>query len=202
VEASKTATRKLTDQYEQRGSLPAEKPMFAEDGITLFTDEKNSATLANVTDAQRTLAGYLKVHLNRLGADDYFALLAYIEMNAANEHTLQVIRHHVRDAKHIATCLAFGPRFLHSTGQAHKGGPNTGVFLQVTCDDAADLPVPGRSYSFGVVKSAQARGDFEVLAERNRRVLRAHLGADVAAGLRTLQAAVVTALKPELATSA
>src|SRR5262249_5115471 len=157
VEASKTATRKLTDQYEQRGSLPAETPIFSADGITLFTNETNAATLAKVTDPHPTLSGYLKAHLNRLGTDDYFALLAYVEMNASNERTLQAIRHDVRDAKHVATCLEFGPRFLHSTGQAHKGGPNSGVFLQVTCDDAADLPVPGRRYSFGVVKSAQAR---------------------------------------------
>ena len=94
----------------------------------------------------------------------------------------------------MATCLGFGPRFLHSTGQAYKGGPNTGVFLQITCDDAADLPVPGQKYTFGVVKAAQARGDFQVLAERGRRALRVHLGADVAAGLRQLGSLVKGAL--------
>ena len=96
------------------------------------------------------------------------------------------MRHHVRDARKVATCLGFGPRFLHSTGQAYKGGPNTGVFLQVTCDDAQDLPVPGQKYTFGIVKAAQARGDFQVLAERGRRALRVHLGKDVADGLKTL----------------
>jgi transaldolase / glucose-6-phosphate isomerase len=116
-------------------------------------------------------------------------------MNRTNERPLQAMRHDVRDARHIATCLEFGPRFLHSTGQAYKGGPNTGVFLQITCDDAVDCPVPGQKYTFGVVKAAQARGDFQVLAERNRRVLRAHLGADVAAGLATLKAALATALE-------
>ncbi len=103
------------------------------------------------------------------------------------------MRHGVRDAKRVATCLGFGPRFLHSTGQAYKGGPNTGVFLQITCDDAADLPVPGQKYTFGVVKAAQARGDFEVLVERKRRALRAHLGADIAAHLGTLRATLVSA---------
>jgi transaldolase/glucose-6-phosphate isomerase len=97
-------------------------------------------------------------------------------MNAENAKALQTIRHSVRDAKKVATCLGFGPRFLHSTGQAYKGGPNTGVFLQITCDEQSDLAVPGQSYTFGVVKSAQARGDFAVLAERGRRVLRVHLG--------------------------
>jgi transaldolase / glucose-6-phosphate isomerase len=124
----------------------------------------------------------------------YFALLAYIEMNEANERVLQEIRQGARDIKRVATCLEFGPRFLHSTGQAYKGGPNTGVFLQITCDDAIDLPVPGRKYTFGVVKAAQARGDFAVLVERDRRALRAHLGTDVAAGLSTLRVSLAAAL--------
>jgi transaldolase/glucose-6-phosphate isomerase len=111
-------------------------------------------------------------------------------MNEANEGALQSTRHTIRDAKRVATCLGFGPRFLHSTGQAYKGGPNTGVFLQVTCDDAADLPVPGQKFTFGVVKAAQARGDFQVLSKRNRRALRIHLGKDVAAGLAVLDKTV------------
>ncbi|MGE5305267.1 MAG: bifunctional transaldolase/phosoglucose isomerase, partial [Alphaproteobacteria bacterium] len=196
VEASKTATRKLTSEYEKSGALPAETPFFAEDGIELYTDEKNAAALKLTVAGQPTLAGYLKSHLNRLGAGDYFALLAYIEMNEAHERSLQAMRHGVRDAKRVATCLEFGPRFLHSTGQAYKGGPNTGVFLQITCDDAVDLAVPGQKYTFGVVKAAQARGDFQVLAERNRRALCVHLGSDVAAGLGTLQAAITAALAP------
>jgi transaldolase/glucose-6-phosphate isomerase len=115
-------------------------------------------------------------------------------MNAAHEKCLQQIRHAVRDARRVATCLGFGPRFLHSTGQAYKGGPNTGVFLQITCDNAEDLAVPGAKYSFGGVKSAQARGDFEVLAERKRRALRVHLGSDVLGGLAALHSAVRRAL--------
>ena len=122
-------------------------------------------------------------------------------MNEAHEQVLQAMRHGVRDARHVATCLGFGPRFLHSTGQAYKGGPNTGVFLQITCDDAVDLPVPGQKYTFGVVKAAQARGDFEVLVERERRALRVHLGADVAAHLGTLQAAFVSALRSRATSS-
>ncbi len=115
-------------------------------------------------------------------------------MNAAHEAAVQRSRHRVRDSRHVATCLGFGPRFLHSTGQGYKGGPNSGVFLQVTCDDGNDLPVPGQKYTFGLVKSAQARGDFQVLADRSRRALRVHLGSDVAAGLRTLDAAIEQAL--------
>jgi transaldolase/glucose-6-phosphate isomerase len=194
VEASKVASRKLTAAVGKTGTLPTETPIFTADGIKLFTDEKNSAALAPTVGGKRTLAGYLRAHMSRLGASDYFALLAYIEMNETHERLLQAIRLAVRDARRVATCVGFGPRFLHSTGQAYKGGPNTGVFLQITCDDAVELPVPGQKYTFGVVKAAQARGDFQVLAERDRRVLRAHLGTDVAAGLATLRVAIAEAL--------
>jgi len=194
VEASKIATRNLTSEYEKTGSLPAEKPVVEEDGIKLFTDGKNAADLARAAGGDKSVAGYLKAHLNRVGTGDYFAVLAFIQMNAEHERKLQAIRHAVRDRKHAATCLGFGPRFLHSTGQAYKGGPNSGVFLQVTCDDALELPVPQQKYTFGVVKAAQARGDFQVLAERGRRALRVHLH-DVDAGLVTLTVAVQKALQ-------
>ena len=153
----------------------------------------NIALTAAVGENQ-SLTAFVKAHLDRLTDGDYFAVLAYVEMNETHDQPLQTLRHQVRDSKKVATCLGFGPRFLHSTGQAYKGGPNSGVFLQITCDDAADLPVPGQTFTFGVVKAAQARGDFQVLAERNRRALRIHLGADVKAGLDTLQAAVAAAL--------
>ena len=194
VEASKIATRNLTAEYEKTGSLPAEKPVLEDDGVKLFTDEKNASELARAAGGDKSLAGYLKAHFNRIGTGDYFAVLGFIQMNAEHERKLQAIRHAVRDKKHVATCLGFGPRFLHSTGQAYKGGPNTGVFLQVTCDDALELPVPQQKYTFGVVKAAQARGDFQVLTERGRRALRVHLH-DVDAGLVTLTAAVQEALE-------
>lgn len=194
VEASKVATRRLTSAYEKTGALPPEAPVLEADGIRLFTDEKNAAALAQAAGGDRTLQGYLKAHLGRLRPGDYFALLAYIEMNEPHEQALGEMRRAVRDATRAATCVGFGPRFLHSTGQAYKGGPNTGVFLQITCDDAVDLPVPGQKYTFGVVKAAQALGDFQVLAERERRVLRAHLGPDVAAGLAALREAIPMAL--------
>jgi transaldolase/glucose-6-phosphate isomerase len=195
VEASKSVTRSLTTEYERTGALPAETPLFIGDGIKLFTDEENANALRGLLDGEPTLAGYLTAHLNRLAASDYFALLAYIEMNEAHEQVLQAMRLAVRDARRVATCVEFGPRFLHSTGQAYKGGPNTGVLLQITCDDAVDVPVPGRRYTFGVVKAAQARGDFQVLVERNRRALRVHLGSDVAGGLATLHHALTAALQ-------
>ncbi|MGA2857693.1 MAG: bifunctional transaldolase/phosoglucose isomerase [Candidatus Sulfotelmatobacter sp.] len=193
VEASKVATRNLTSEYEKTGSLPAEKPVFEDAGVKLFTDDKNATALAK-TVSDQSLAGYLKAHLARIEAGDYFAVLGYVQMNAENEQGLQAVRHAVRDKKRVATCLGFGPRFLHSTGQAYKGGPNSGVFLQVTCDDSVALPVPGQKYTFGIVKAAQARGDFQVLAERGRRALRVHLGSNLKAGLATLRAAVEKAL--------
>ena len=205
VEASKIVTKQLTSEYENTGSLPPEKPVVEEAGFKLFTDEKNAADLIARVEAGLRPAGtgrspvttqsaaadgalknYLRAHLGRLGAGDYFALLGYVEMNPEHESLLQNLRMTVRDRKRVATCLGFGPRFLHSTGQTYKGGPNSGVFLQITCDDAQDLPVPGQKYTFGVVKAAQARGDFQVLADRSRRALRVHLGSAVNAGLAKL----------------
>ena len=194
VEASKIETRKLTDEYEKSGSLPQETPFYEEKGVKLYSDDKNAAALKQAAGKDVTLTGYLRAHVNRLKAGDYFAVLGYIERNEPNRTQLQSIRESVRDKKHFATCLGFGPRFLHSTGQAYKGGPNSGVFLQVTCDDPADLPVPGKKYTFGIVKAAQARGDFNVLTERGRRALRVHLTGDLAAGLKTLQQAIQQAL--------
>ena len=195
VEASKVATRRLTEEYERAGTLPQEQPFFQADGISLFANAPNAAALESAAGSDRSLDAYIAAHLRRLAAGDYFALLAYIEMKEAHAESLQRMRRVVRDARHAATCVGFGPRFLHSTGQAYKGGPNSGVFLQITCDDAADLQVPGQKYTFGIVKAAQARGDFEVLAERGRRALRVHLGADVESGLKRLLDAVQRAMQ-------
>jgi transaldolase / glucose-6-phosphate isomerase len=191
VEASKVETRKLTSEYENTGQLPPESPFLETEGIKLYADERNAAALKN----SRTLVDALKSHLDRINAGDYFGVLAYITMNEENEDALQVVRHMVRDEKKSATVLGFGPRFLHSTGQAYKGGPNSGVFLQITCDDKVDLPVPGQKYTFSVVKAAQARGDFAVLAERGRRALRVHIGKNVKADLAKLTRATKKALE-------
>ena len=165
VEASKIATKKLTAEYERSGRLPEERPLLDSEGICVYTDDGNAAALGRIS----SLEGFLRAHLARIGEGDYFAILAYLEMNERHEAILQSIRHRVRDAKRVATCLGFGPRFLHSTGQAYKGGPNNGVFLQLTCEDAEDVAIPGHRFSFGTVKAAQARGDFEVLVARDRR---------------------------------
>ena len=125
VEASKIETKKLTTQYEATGSLPAEEPVFEAAGMKLFP-------AGALVPREQTLISYMRAHLDRIGPGDYFGLLAYIEMTAEHEKALQKIRMAIRDRKKVATCLGFGPRFLHSTGQAYKGGPNSGVFLQLT----------------------------------------------------------------------
>lgn len=190
VEASKAKTKALTQAYETSHALPEEAPMFRANGIALYADARNAADLGR----HNSLTGYLKSHLGRVRPGDYVALLAYVERNDRHSQALTAIRTRIRDKTLAATCLGFGPRFQHSTGQAYKGGPNSGVFLQLTCDDRADIDVPGHGYSFGVVKAAQARGDLEVLDERGRRTLRIHLK-DVDAGLPALAQALDAALE-------
>ena len=189
VESAKIEARKITDAYEKSGTLPDEQPFFENDGISLFSSSDYAAELSNVVE-EKTIASFLEAHLWNIAENDYFAILAYIEMDAEHEQILQQIRTQVLEHYNVATCLGFGPRFLHSTGQAYKGGANNGVFLQITSDDEIDVPVPGQKFTFGVVKSAQARGDFQVLIDRGRKALRVHLTKDVEGGLQTLLASI------------
>jgi transaldolase/glucose-6-phosphate isomerase len=193
VEDAKIKTRELTAAFEKSGKLPEEKPVMSSAQADLYTDEANAAALRKA-GANGDLGSWLKAHLARTKTDDYVALLAYIERNAAHIDRLQHMRLEVRDKRHAATCAEFGPRFLHSTGQAYKGGPDSGVFLQITADDGEDLPVPGQKASFGVIKAAQARGDFDVLTERGRRALQVHLKGDLESGLKMLDRAIADAL--------
>ena len=186
VEAAKIEAKKITSAYEETGKLPDERAFFEENGIKLFTDERNLSALNESVSHEKSLDSYLKAFLSRITENDYFALLGYIEMDSANEKLLQEIRHKVLEKYKVATCLGFGPRFLHSTGQGYKGGANNGVFLQITSDDAEDMLVPDQKYTFGVVKSAQSRGDFQVLLDRKKRALRIHLSANVKADLKKL----------------
>jgi transaldolase/glucose-6-phosphate isomerase len=193
VEDAKIKTRELTAAFEKSGALPPEQPVMSTPQADLYTDDHNAADLRRA-GADGDLGSWLKAHLSRSHAHDYVALLAYIERNPAHIGALQHMRLEVRDKRHLATCAEFGPRFLHSTGQAYKGGPDSGVFLQITADDAKDLLVPGQKAAFGVIKTAQARGDFDVLTERGRRALRVHLKGDLEAGLKMLDDAIQSAL--------
>lgn len=193
VEAAKIKTRELIAAFEKSGRLPPEQPVLSTAEADLYTDDQNAAALRQA-GADGDLGSWLKAHLSRSGTHDYVALLAYIERSSAHINALQRMRLEVRDKRHVATCAEFGPRFLHSTGQAYKGGPDSGIFLQITSDDAEDIPVPDHKVNFGVIKAAQARGDFDVLTERGRRALRVHLKGDLEAGLKMLNNAVTEAL--------
>jgi transaldolase / glucose-6-phosphate isomerase len=193
VEASKIKTRELTTAFEATGKLPQETPVFSEKSIAIYTDAANADALRKAGAAD-TVASWLSAHFSRIAGGDYFALLAYLARDEQNTSRLQHMRLAMRDRRRVATCMEFGPRFLHSTGQVYKGGPDTGVFLQITASDSEDLSIPGHRASFGVVKSAQARGDFDVLLERGRRALHIHLDGELATGLAALQAAFDRAL--------
>ncbi len=194
VEGSKVRTLALTKEYEETNKLNELKPIATTDDLQLMTDTNNIQALKEQITGEITVESLLKAHLARLNSNDYFDLSAFIAMNTAHTEILQKIRLLVRDHKKVATCLGFGPRFLHSTGQAYKGGPNTGVFLQITADHAKDIPVPGHKYTFGLVINAQAQGDFEVLTQRKRRVLRVHLGVNIHNGLQKLYTLIQKAL--------
>ena len=189
VEASKVKTRALTDAYEKGEEPRQDPPIFTVEGMALYADARNAAELGE----QNSITAYLKRHFARIDAGAYVALLAYIDRTPEATGQLTASRALIRDRTKAATCVGFGPRFLHSTGQAYKGGPNSGVFLQITCQDPRDIAVPGHRYSFGVVKAAQAQGDLAVLVERGRRVIRIHL-ADAVRDLPRLVQAIEDSL--------
>ena len=190
VEAAKVATRGFMKAYEQ-GLAPAPPaPTFEHDGLRFYADGVNADTLAPATSPEALVAA----HLARLVPGDYFAVNAFLAMSDDHDRELQAVRRLVRDHARVATTLGYGPRFLHSTGQLHKGGPDSGVFLVIVSDDARDLVVPGTSYTFGAMKRAQALGDYQVLVERGRRVLRVEIGKDTLAGLRRLRKVCEAAL--------
>jgi transaldolase / glucose-6-phosphate isomerase len=195
VEESKVLTSQLTDQYQRTGQLTRPSPFYSEDGMELYTDEKNEHEISKLLVCAPSIPGYLRAHLNRIKQGDYVDLSAFIEMSDAHTVLLQESRVLIRNNKKVATCLGFGPRFLHSTGQVYKGGPNTGVFLQITTDYSEDIQVPGHRYTFGLVITAQAQADFTVLGKRSRRVLRIHLQKDVHSGLQRLRDFIQRALE-------
>lgn len=194
VEASKAEARKRIERYQRAGELPDDTPFFADHGISLHADRANREALERAAKGDRTLRGYLRAHFARLSPGDYAALLAWIDRSEAHEARLEAMRREVRDRLKVATCVEFGPRYLHSTGQTYKGGPSSGAYLQITADEPDDPPIPGQAFTFGVVAEAQALGDFAVLGARGRRALRVHLGGDVERGLSTLAQAVHEAL--------
>lgn len=193
VEASKAKTVALTDAFERTGTVQADAALARSDGLALYADPRNAKALAQAAEAN-TLEALLSAHLKRAHAGDYIGLLAYLDRDQPHRDAMRRLRQRIRDKLKVATVVGFGPRYLHSTGQAYKGGPNSGVFLQITAEAAKDISIPGRKASFSIVEAAQARGDFDVLAERGRRVLRLHLGENIDGGLKRLAAVVERSL--------
>jgi transaldolase/glucose-6-phosphate isomerase len=182
VQESKDNTKRLLEVYKKDGALPRQEIGADGDGLTVYCEAQTRDQLG----AGSSLDAFIGAHLRRAQAGDYIALLDYMQETPARESLIQQIRTHLRDALRVATTTGYGPRFLHSTGQLHKGGPPSGLFVQVTVDDALDVPLPGEPFTFGVLKQAQALGDFQSLASRDRRAIRVHLGKDVDAGLHKL----------------
>ncbi len=189
VTESKENTRRVLEELERHGSFPHEEPLASGDGITLHGD-----TPLRLTAGHDTLVGELQRHLARARPGGYVSVGAFIAPTAERAAAIDRIRVRLRDATGLATTVGFGPRYLHSTGQLHKGGPPVGWFLQLTSDRPADLAVPGKAYTFGQLIDAQARGDMEALDSHGLPVLRVHLGADIEEGLAALDAAVAEAL--------
>ena len=183
VQESKDFTAQLTQAYEKEGTLPGQTPFFIHDDVVVYADAANSG---NVEDLDGCIAGLF----NQIQAGDYVALCAYLDMNEDIVAILQALRHRIRNVYRVATTLGFGPRFLHSTGQLHKGGPNNVVVVQLTSDDETDVEIPGRAFSFGVLKQAQALGDARALSSRERRAIRIHFKTDVVAGIHRVKRGV------------
>ncbi|HYL69914.1 MAG TPA: hypothetical protein VEY89_01255, partial [Candidatus Dormibacteraeota bacterium] len=180
VQESKDNTNAVLAAYEQTRALPSERVAAQDGDIAVYGDGVSGS-----------VAEALRVHLDSAQPRDYVAFMAYVTPDTRNEAELQRLRVAVRDSRRVATTLGFGPRFLHSTGQLHKGGPNTGVFIQITCDDAQDVPIPGKPYTFSILKQAQAEGDLRSLRDHGRRVIRVHIGGELGTGLATLREAAL-----------
>lgn len=182
VQESKNFTAQLTQTFEREGALPAQPPLFCDHDVAVYAD-------AGMDDLD-SLEACVSQFLNRVAPGAYVALCAYLDMNRDLVAHLQGLRHRIRQVCGVATTLGFGPRFLHSTGQLHKGGPNSVAVIQLTGDDAADVPIPGRAFSFGILKEAQALGDAHALSRRNRRAVRIHFKTDPIAGIHRLRSII------------
>ncbi len=191
VQESKDFTKSYLEEFQKNGKLPEDSPVAEDGGVHIFADAANHQALAGASSLNRAVAA----HLSRVRSGDYVAINAYVERTPAVHDRFRRMRAVIRDAKQVATTLGYGPRFLHSTGQLHKGGPDSGVFIQVTAGVEHDLAIPGEPYSFGVLAAAQALGDMKSLSARNRRVIRIHLDSDVEGGVKRIQEAVEAALK-------
>jgi transaldolase/glucose-6-phosphate isomerase len=190
VQESKDNTKRILGEFTKTKSMPKLQTIAEDDGVKVEADEKNAKAVA-----QKEFRAVIAAHLDRVKPGDYIAITQYFDETPAHSELVQKIRLTLRDETKCATTTGYGPRFLHSTGQLHKGGPDTGVFLQLTAADSPDVPLPGEVFTFGVLKEAQALGDFESLAKRGRRAIRVELGSNLTAGLEELLEAVSSRAK-------
>jgi transaldolase / glucose-6-phosphate isomerase len=197
VQESKDNTSRLLGEFKSKGKLPAETPMLEVNTLSFYCDAETQAALKGtgvLGTENPTAEGLLAAFLAQARPGDYAALMAYLEQSEEIDERLEEMRLGIRDRLRLATTVGFGPRFLHSTGQLHKGGPNAGLYLQLTSEDTQDLPVPGEPYTFSILKQAQALGDLQSLRAKKRRVMRVHLGKEAASGMDRLSAALAAAL--------
>jgi hypothetical protein len=194
VTESKQNTARLLDYYREHAHLPPTDAAFQNDGVSLYSDDQMLRLLSELcvqhNYSANDLISLVAAQINSTRAGDYFAILAYLPTTPEINTTLEDIRRRLRHTTRRAVTLGYGPRYLHSTGQLHKGGPNNGIFFQITCDDPRDVAIPGEPYSFSILKAAQAAGDLEALRGKERRAIRLHISGDVAQGLQTIMAAV------------
>ena len=190
VQESKDNTKRILGEFTKTKSMPKLPTIAESDGVKAQGDERNAKAVAN-----KEFRAVIAAHLERVKPGDYVAITQYFDETPAHDELVQKIRIALRDETKCATTTGYGPRFLHSTGQLHKGGPDSGVFLQLTAADTPDVPLPGEAFTFGVLKEAQALGDFESLATRGRRAIRVDLGTDLTAGLEELLEAVQSRVK-------
>jgi hypothetical protein len=182
VQESKDITKALLEKFAQEGKLEESSPIAADETLSVYA--QNEKAHGSVAEAWRQHLGSVKEH-------DYIALLAYTEETLEIDAAIQALRTSLRETTGCATTIGYGPRFLHSTGQLHKGGPDSGVFIQFTAPDKTDFEVPRAPYSFSILKQAQAQGDLQALLAHGRRAIRIDLGEDVAQGLLRLRDMVV-----------
>lgn len=178
VQESKDNTNRILDQYKQDGKLPEPKPVASDGNITAYGGPQHNT---------HSLSDYLHTFLGQVRPADYIAIMAYVQPTEATEAALESLRTYLRDHYKVATTIGYGPRFLHSTGQLHKGGANNGVFIQITGDIQQDVAIPGDLYTFGTLMAAQALGDLYSLENHQRRVIRLHIAGNTVQGLQRIK---------------
>jgi len=190
VQESKDNTKRLLDVFQKEGKLPEQAPLIESDGLALYGDGEALARAGS----EGTLQTALRAFFGTVGAGDYVSILAYIPSTGEQEELLLDARRAIRDSCRVATTFGYGPRFLHSTGQLHKGGPNKGVYIQITSDPMKDLPIPGQPFSFGTLIRAQSMGDLQSLQKHGRRAIRLHVKGDLSQGIEHAREAIKAAV--------